>query len=155
MILKIVERPLSNSITMFSKAGELKQNIIENNSIRFIVRHETKTHLSVSVQSGPVSFRLNEESDYSTEQELKFVTKKEWNYFSGRETVNHYYKLSKKQSIDKLLNHIKSLTTGMLFKDLHIEELIKNIDTFTVTVELPDDLLALSPMKIGDTEVWG
>jgi hypothetical protein len=152
MRLQIVERPFSRSITLFAPAAELKQHVVSHNKIRFIVRHETKTHLSLSVVGGAASFKVNEESDYSRQVGLKFVTKTDWNYFSGRQSVNHYFKLNKKQNMDILFNHIESLTRGLILRDSHIEDQVDK-NTFMIEVELPDDLLELSPLKIGDTQL--
>lgn len=152
MRIMIVERPSSYTTTLFSGAGELKDNIIKNNSVRFKVRHHTKTQLSLSVYSGTVSFTINSESEYSKENNLKFVQKIEMNFFAGRQEVHNYLKLSKKQDVSVLLNHIKSLTTGMLFKDLHIEKLIDRED-FIIEVELPDDLMAISPLRLGEIQL--
>ena len=152
MRLQIVDRPFSRSITLFAPAADLKKHIIETNKIRFIVRHETKTHLSLSVIGGHASFKVNEPSDYSTQNGLTLVRKEDWSYLSGRRTVNHYFKLTKKQNMDILFNHIESLTRGLILRDSHIEDQV-DLNTFMIEVELPDDLLEISPLKVGDTQL--
>jgi len=139
MIVKYVDRPFSRTLTLFGKAGELKESIVAYNSIRFIVRHETKTHLSISIISGSVSFKLNEQSPFSEENNLTMITKTEWNYFHGHQSVNHYFKLTKKQNAKVLENHIVSLTEKYIFEAMHLDTLI-NKDTFIIEIELPDDL---------------
>ena len=152
MLLKIVERPFSESIILFAPADDLKRSIIETNKIRFKVRHETKTQLTLSVIGGKTAFKVNEESDYSRQAGLKFATKTDWNYFMGRQSTNHYFKLTKKQNMDILFNHIESLTRGLILRDSHIDTLVDK-DNFVIEVEMADDLLELSPLKIGDTQL--
>jgi len=152
MRLKVVERPFSKSFTLFAPAKNLKDYIVKNNKIKFEVRQETKTHLSLSVIGGSASFRVNEESDYSRKVGLKFVTKTDWNYFMGRQTVNHYFKLTKRQNMEILFDHIESLTRGLILRDSGIDELVDK-DNFIIEVELPDDLLELSYLKVGDTQL--
>ena len=152
MILKIVERPSIRHTTLFSGQPELRQNIVKNNSIRFIIRHETKTQLSLSIHSGTTSFKVNSVSDYAKQKNLTFVTKTEMNYFHGQTESNHYFKLTKKQNMGVLFDHIESLTRGLILRDLYIDKLVDK-NTFVIEVEMPDDLLELSPLKIGDTQL--
>lgn len=152
MRLQIVERPFSETITLFAPAKDLKEYIVKYDKIKFKVRHETKTYLSLSVIGGKASFKVNEESDYSKKLGLKLVTKKEQNYFSGRQSVNHYFKLTKKQNMEILFNHIESLTRGLILRDSGIDGLVDK-NNFIIEVELPDDLLRLSYLKVGDSQL--
>ena len=140
MKVKYVPVPLSKTITLFSPATDLKKNIINDNKVTFSVRYFTKTRLNVSVEAGKTSFKLNEHSDYSRANNLNLVEKKDWNYFSGRETINHYFKLTKKQNLKEFEKHIISLTETVLIKDLHLDGLIDR-QNFVIEIEMTNDLL--------------
>jgi len=144
MIVKFLERPSVNQHTLFAPVGEFKNNVLKDNSVRFSVRFQTKTYLDFSVQAGSCRFSYNEKSPYSVANNLTLVEKKEWSYLSGRQKVDRYFKLTKKQNVEVMKNHIVSLTEEML-NDFHITELV-NLDTFTLNIELPDELL----VQVGD-----
>ncbi|MFA6569978.1 MAG: hypothetical protein WCT77_01940 [Bacteroidota bacterium] len=139
MNIKFVKIPEVRSFTLFGGIPELKTNIIKENKIYFDISFHTKTRLSLSIQSGTVTFRLNEHSEYSLANNLTFVEEKSWSYFHGQQTVNNYFKLTKKQNMQVLKNHILSLTEK-LFIDLHLNELV-NKDTFEIEVRTPIELL--------------
>ena len=140
MKVKYVPVPLNKTITLFSPVTDLKMNIIEDNKIRFSISFFTKTRLNILVEAGQTSFKLNEHSQYSKENNLTLVEKKDWNYFSGKETINHYFKLTKKQNLKEFEKHIVSLTETVLLKDLHLNGLIDK-ETFIIEIELPSNLL--------------
>lgn len=139
MIVKFVPKPEINSCTLFSGIPEFKETLIKENRVRFSVRFETKTHLDFSVQAGSCRFRYNEHSEFSRDNNLTLVEKKDWSYLSGQQTINNYFKRTKKQNLEVMKNHIISLTEKML-KDMHIETLV-NMDTFVLNIELPQELM--------------
>lgn len=138
MIVKFVPKPNIKSYTLFSKAEELKKGICNSNSVRYSVKFITKTYLNISIEAGEATFKLNEPSEYSIANNIKLVTKTGWNYFHGSQSVNHYFKLTKKQNLEMLKNHIISLTEKVL-SDLYLNEVV-NLDTFVIEIELPNEL---------------
>jgi len=140
MIVNFLAKPQTTSFTLFSPIGQFKETILKNNSVKFDVRFHTKTYLDFSVQAGEGRFSFNEDSHYSVANNLTLVEKKEWSYMSGRQKIDRYFKLTKKQNVEVMKNHIISLTERM-FEDFHITELI-NKDTFVINIYLPAELLA-------------
>jgi len=140
MKVRYIPVPRVKSHTLFAPVSDLKKNIINSNKVTFSVRYLTKTRLNVSVEAGNSSFKLNEHSKYSRDNNLTLVEKKDWNYFSGSETINHYFKLTKKQNLKEFEKHIVSLTETVLFKDLHLNELIDK-ENFVIEIEMTNDLL--------------
>jgi hypothetical protein len=139
MITTFVETPRSNEWTLFGGIPEFKKEILNSNSIRVSVSFHTKTYLNFSLQAGKTRFAYNERSQYSIDNKLTLVEKKDWNMLSGQQTINHYFKLTKKQNIEVMKNHIESLVKQMI-NDLHIEGLY-NEKTFILNIELPSALM--------------
>lgn len=139
MKVKLVKVPMVKNHTMFSPIANFKTNIIKKNSVRFSVRYTTKTRLNITVESGESSFKFNKTSEYSRENDLTLVKKEDWNFLTGTGTINHYFKLTKKQNMKMFIEHIKSLAE-QLFTDLHINDLI-NRETFIIELEMTNDLL--------------
>lgn len=142
MKIKLVKVPMVKSYTLFSRTSQFKENILKDNMVRFSARFFTKTRLNISVESGESSFKFNEISDYSRKNDVTLVKKEDWNFFSGCGTVNHYFKLTKKQNMKVFIEHIKSLAE-QLFTDLHINDLI-NRETFIIELEMTNDLLEMA-----------
>jgi len=142
MKIKFVKVPMVKSHTMFSHTDHFKKNIIRNNMVRFGARYISKTRLNITVESGQSSFKFNEISKYAKENDLTLVKKEDWNFFTGTGTINHYFKLTKKQDIKVFIEHIKSLAE-QLFTDLYINDLI-NKETFIIELEMTNDLLEMA-----------
>lgn len=140
MIVKFSKKPEVTQFTLFAPAGQFKETVMKNNSVKFDVRFHTKTYLDFAVQAGDCRFSYNDDSHYSVANNLTLVEKKDWSYLSGRQKVDRYFKLTKKQNVETMKNHIISLTEKML-SDFHITELV-NLDTFTINIYLPAELLA-------------
>ena len=139
MKLNFIKKPTFNEFSLFDSPQDLKQNIIESHQFIFDLRFETKTYISILVQSGKTRFKFNEHSDYSKENNLNLVEKSEMNYLSGRIEVNRFFKLTKKQNLKVLKKHLESLAIRLL-RDLHIHELV-NPGTLTVNVYTPSSIL--------------
>ena len=142
MEIKLVKVPMVKSHTLFSPVAHFKANILKDNMVRFGARYFSKTRLDITVESGQSSFKFNEISEYARENNLTLVKKEDWNFFSGQGTINHYFKLTKKQDMKVFIEHIKSLAE-QLFTDLHINDLIKR-ETFIIELEMTNDLLELA-----------
>ena len=139
MIVTFVANPGSNEWTLLGGIPEFKKEILNSNSIRVGVSFHTKTYLDISLQAGKTRFSYNERSQYSIDNKLTLVEKKDWNMLIGYQTINHYFKLTKKQNLEVMKNHIESLVKQMI-NDLHIEGLY-NEKTFILNIELPSELM--------------
>lgn len=135
----MVRKPSSRSFTLFAPISELREAVIKENKIYFDIYFHTKTRLSLSIQGGSASFKVNQHSKYSTENNLKFDTERGYSMLSGQHTVNEYFKLSKKQNVEVLKKHILSLM-DYLFDTLAINEVV-NKDTFEIICYTPQELL--------------
>jgi len=140
MKLSFVKKPMTRSFTLGSTSEDLKKNILITHKIFFDVYFLTKTHISLLIQSGEASFRYNAHSDYSRANNLTFVEKREWSYFTGTQSVNQYFKLTKKQNLEVLGKHILSLTEKVLH-DLGITAIVDQ-DILQVRVWIPEKLLS-------------
>ena len=138
MITKFVSKPTSNQWTLFGGIPEFKKEITDANSIRVCVSFHTKTYLNFSLQAGTTRFGYNEHSSYSRDNKLTLVEKRDWSIMSGCQTINHYFKLTKKQNLEVMKNHITSLVEQVM-SELHIDP--RNKDTFTINIELPSELM--------------
>jgi hypothetical protein len=139
MKLSMVRKPSSRSFTLFAPITELRDAVVKENKIYFDIVFHTKTRLSISIQGGSATFKVNQHSKFSTENNLKFDTEKNFSYFTGQHSVNEYFKLSKKQNVEVLKGHILSLM-DYLIETLGIEGQI-NKDTFEIICYTPHELL--------------
>jgi len=139
MKLSMVRKPSTRSFTLFAPITELRDAVVKENRIYFDIVFHTKTRLSISIQGGSATFKVNEHSQYSRENNLKFDLEKNFSYFTGQTSENYYFKLSKKQNVEVLKKHILSLM-DYLFDTLGIKDSV-NKDTFEIICYTPAELL--------------
>ena len=136
----MTRKPMSRSFTLFAPISELRDAVVNEHKIYFDIVYHTKTRLSLSIQGGSATFKVNHHSDYSTENNLKFDLEKGFSYFTGQHTENYYFKVTKKQNVEILKQHILSLTDG-LFHSLGITDIVSK-DNFEIICYTPAELLS-------------
>lgn len=135
----MIRKPSSNSFTLFAPISLLRDAVVKENKIYFDIHFHTKTRLSISIQGGSATFKVNQHSKYSKANKLKFDTKKGYSMLLGQPTVNEYFKLSKKQNVEVLKKHILSLMDYLL-DTLGIRTLV-DVDNFEIICHTPQELL--------------
>jgi len=140
MKLTMTNKPMVREFTLFAPISELREAVVKNNSIFVDIVYHTKTRLSLSIQGGSATFKVNHHSKYSTDNNLNLHEETGMNFFSGQRSTNLYFKLTKKQNVEVLKEHILSLVDG-LFDSLGIRELV-DTGNFEITCYTPKDLLS-------------
>ena len=134
----LVKSPSSRSFTLFGDESNFAADIVKANKITVDIYFMSKTHVSLSIQSGPARFKMNYESKFSTDNNITLVTKAEHSYFTGKTTVSKYFKYTKKQNFEVLKKHIES-NIEWLLDFLHIRSLV-DYDNFIIEIEVPNSI---------------
>lgn len=135
----MVRKPSTWSSTLCAPISELKDAVIKENKIYLHIMFRTKTRLSITVQGGSAAFTVNQHSEYSKTNNLKFDSERGYNYLTGNITDNGYFKLSKKQNVEVLKKHILSLMDYLL-DSLDIRHSV-DADNFEIICYTPQELL--------------
>lgn len=133
-----VKPPTSRSFTMFADESNFAADIVKDNKLTVDIYFLSKTHVSLSIQSGPARFKMNYESKFSTDNNITLVTKAEHSYFTGKTTISKYFKYTKKQNLEVLRKHIES-SVEYLLTFLHIRSLV-DYDNFVIEIEVPNSI---------------
>lgn len=134
----LVKSPSSRSFTLFGDESNFAADIVKANKITVDIYFMSKTHVSLSIQSGPARFKMNYESKFSTDNNITLVTKTELSYLTGKTTVSKYFKYTKKQNFEVLKKHIES-NIEWLLDFLHIRSLV-DYDNFIIEIEVPNSI---------------
>lgn len=140
--MKVIEKahPSIRSYTVSGGSQNLenfKKAISENKRLGVDIDFETKTSVSVSLQAGSARYGANNQSKYSKEKGLKFLSRDEMNYFFGEKIHHEYFKLLKKQGKPELIEHVKSIIVDAMYRF----GLTEYTDSLTVYLNLPKELL--------------
>lgn len=123
--LEIVPVPMISGFTMFAKIDT--ELLKETKTIRVSNRMETKTRVSTSIHIGEACYKVNWKIDG-----FKTFEKLEWNYFSGNQSENNYFVLSKKQGIEEYKEYVKKVIEFLV-----VEKLALELDEITIKLEQP------------------
>lgn len=100
-----------DSYSSTAKKAELVEDLLSTYKVTFFIQPKTKTTLSLEVSTRTEERFTNMGVAYVPKgsEKFKFLERDESSYFSVNPNIKHYFKITKKQGYDELLEHISNV----------------------------------------------